>query len=127
MVEFEDVIGWALRIGVIISAILIIFGFALLIIHNGAYPYTLNQLINPKSNINTKTIGFNSIISGIMSFNGLDLIMLGLVVLIATPVLRVFIGIIQFAREKDYLYTIITIIVFFNLMFAIFIIPHIVK
>jgi uncharacterized membrane protein len=127
MVEFEDVIGWTLRIGVIISAILIIFGFALILIHNGAGPYTLNQLVNPQSNVNTKTIKFSTIYSGIESFNGVDLILLGLIILIATPVLRVFIGILQFAREKDYLYTIITIIVFFNLMFAIFIIPQIIK
>ncbi len=127
MVEFEDVIGWTLRIGVIISAILIIFGFALILIHNGAGPYTLNQLVNPHSNVNTKTIKFSTIYSGIESLNGVDLILLGLIILIATPVLRVFIGILQFAREKDYLYTIITIIVFFNLMFAIFIIPQIIK
>ncbi|MGC8572641.1 MAG: DUF1634 domain-containing protein [Caldisphaera sp.] len=127
MVEFEDVIGWTLRIGVIISAILIIFGFALILIHNGAGPYTLNQLVNPQSNVNTKTIKFSTIYSGIESLNGVDLILLGLIILIATPVLRVFIGILQFAREKDYLYTIITIIVFFNLMFAIFIIPQIIK
>ncbi|PMP60224.1 MAG: DUF1634 domain-containing protein [Caldisphaera sp.] len=127
MVEFEDVIGWTLRIGVIISAILIIFGFALILIHNGGGPYTLNQLVNPHSNVNTKTIKFSTIYSGIESLNGVDLILLGLIILIATPVLRVFIGILQFAREKDYLYTIITIIVFFNLMFAIFIIPQIIK
>ncbi|WP_292320282.1 DUF1634 domain-containing protein [Caldisphaera sp.] len=127
MVEFEDVIGWTLRIGVIISAILIIFGFALILIHNGGGPYTLNQLVNPQSNVNTKTIKFSTIYSGVESLNGVDIILLGLIILIATPVLRVFIGILQFVREKDYLYTIITIIVFFNLMFAIFIIPQIIK
>ncbi len=127
MVEFEDIIGWALRIGVIISAILIIFGFALIIMHNGAYPYTMAQLVNPHSNVNTKTIGFHTLITGIDNLNGVDLILLGLIVLIATPVIRVFIGIVQFAKEKDYLYTIITTLVFFNLMFAIFIIPLILK
>jgi len=127
MVEFEDVIGWTLRIGVIISAALIIFGIALVLIHNGAGPYTLQQLIYPNSNVNTKTLGFSNFYSGIERLNGIDIILLGLIILIATPVIRVFIGIIQFAREKDYLYTIITIVVFFNLMFAIFIIPHLLK
>ncbi|MDP8003482.1 MAG: hypothetical protein ACP5I6_05100 [Caldisphaera sp.] len=36
-----------MRIGVIISAILIIFGFALIIIHNDVYHYNINQLVSP--------------------------------------------------------------------------------
>lgn len=127
MVEFEDIIGWSLRIGVIISAILIIFGIALVVVNHGAGPYTFSQLVSPDSNISTKTISFNNFMNGVKDLNGVYIILLGLIVLIATPVLRVAIGIAQFAKQKDYLYTAITIVVFFNLMFAIFIIPHLLK
>jgi uncharacterized membrane protein len=44
-------------------------------------------------------------------------------VLIATPVLRVALGIASFAMERDWLYVAITIVVFINLMLAIFVIP----
>jgi uncharacterized membrane protein len=46
-------------------------------------------------------------------------------VLIATPVLRVALGIASFAMEKDWLYVFITTVVFINLMLAIFILPSI--
>jgi uncharacterized membrane protein len=35
----------------------------------------------------------------------------------------VVLGIAQFAKERNKLYTVITVIVLFNLMFAIFILP----
>ncbi|MEM3209669.1 MAG: DUF1634 domain-containing protein, partial [Saccharolobus sp.] len=54
---------------------------------------------------------------------GLDYIYFGLMILIATPIARVLLGIMQFLKEKNKLYAIITTIVFFNLMFSIFILP----
>lgn len=43
--------------------------------------------------------------------NGEAFIMLGLFCLILTPVLRVVVSIFAFAKEKDYLYVVITLIV----------------
>jgi len=61
--------------------------------------------------------------SSLTNLNGLAFILLGLIVLMATPILRVAIGIAQFAHERNWLYTFITAIVFMNLMLAIFVIP----
>ncbi len=123
--QFEDVIGYTLRAGVLISAVLLIAGIALLIAQGRTE--VVQALVSPHSLINSSTISFGKITAGLSSFNGLDLIYLGLIVLIATPVSRVVLGIAQFAREKDVLYTVITIIVLFNLMFAIFILPYIIR
>jgi len=60
------------------------------------------------------------------SFNGLNFIILGLLTLIATPIARIVLGIVSFAMEKDKLYVIITVIVLFNLIFAIFLLPAII-
>ncbi|BFI76093.1 DUF1634 domain-containing protein [Sulfurisphaera ohwakuensis] len=116
--DLNDVVGYTLRIGVIISIILILIGFVFLYRDKD-----FNELVSPYSRINTSVINPNSVPTNAFSGNGLDLILLGLMVLIATPVARVLIGIIQFARERNIIYTIITIIVFFNLMLAIFILP----
>ncbi|BFH72774.1 DUF1634 domain-containing protein [Sulfurisphaera javensis] len=116
--DLNDVIGYALRIGVIISVILIIIGLAFL---SGNRDFS--ELVSPTSRVNTSVINPTKVPISAFSGNGLDLILLGLMVLIATPVIRVLIGIIQFAKERNILYTIITIIVFFNLMLAIFILP----
>ncbi|QGA55148.1 DUF1634 domain-containing protein [Sulfolobus sp. E5-1-F] len=125
--DFNNIIGNALRVGVIISAIIIIFGVALLFVNNGSNGFSLTQISSSNSIVNSSIFKPSEIFSGLPRLYGLDYIYLGLMVLIATPVLRVLIGIAQFASETNKLYTIITIIVFFNLMFAIFILPILVS
>jgi len=120
--DLNDVIGYTLRIGVIISVILILIG--LLLIYREP---NFNDLVSPHSRTNTSIINPNTVPIQAFHGDGLNLILLGLMVLIATPVARVLIGIIDFALKKDKLYTIITIIVFFNLMLAIFILPLFIK
>ncbi|MGC9210384.1 MAG: DUF1634 domain-containing protein [Acidilobus sp.] len=125
--EFEDIIGWSLRIGVLVSAAFIILGMALIFVHRGAGDYGLKELISSRSPVNTSTLPVSYINwSNVSSLNGLAFVLIGLIVLMATPVLRVAIGIAQFAHERNWLYTIITAIVFMNLMLAIFVIPSLV-
>jgi len=120
--DLNDVIGYTLRIGVIISVILIIIG--LFLIYGNS---NFNDLVSPHSRTNTSIIDPHAVLVQAFHGDGIDLILLGLMVLIATPAARVFIGIIDFAVKKDKLYTVITIIVFFNLMLAIFILPFFIK
>lgn len=116
--DLNDVIGYALRIGVIISVILILLGFIFL-----SNDKDFSELISTTSRVNTSVIIPSEVPGRAISSDGLDLILLGLMVLIATPIVRVIIGIVQFIKERNLIYTIITIIVFFNLMLAIFILP----
>ncbi|MGC9071220.1 MAG: DUF1634 domain-containing protein [Acidilobus sp.] len=126
-VEFEDIIGWSLRIGVLVSAVFIILGIALMFVHHGAGAFRLGELISSRSPVNTSILPVSYISwSSVSGLNGLAFVLVGLVVLMATPVLRVAIGIAQFAHERNWLYTIITIVVFMNLMLAIFVIPALV-
>ncbi|BCU69361.1 DUF1634 domain-containing protein [Stygiolobus caldivivus] len=121
--DFNDIIGYALRIGVIISAVLIIIGVILLFTFQGSNGFSIEQIASPNSIVNSSIFIPSEIVSGLPDLRPLDYVYLGLMILIATPVVRVFLGIIQFASERNKLYTIITIIVFFNLMFAIFLLP----
>jgi len=126
-VSFEDIIGWTLRIGVLISAAFIIFGVALIYIHRGAGAYSFRDLVISRSPVNTSILPVSYInMRSVSSLNGLAFVLVGLIVLMATPVLRVAIGIAQFAYERNWLYTVITVIVFMNLMLAIFVIPALV-
>lgn len=100
MAQIELVIGKILRIGVAVSATLLIIGMLLAIIHGGT-GYSEYQF---------PTI-FTEIFSGIAAFKAGAVIMLGLFCLILTPVLRVVVSIYAFAKEGDYLYVWITVIV----------------
>lgn len=96
ILAIERSIGYILRIGVIVSAVIIIVGMFLL-------------LIQPS----TRSVPNNlpAIMHGLLQLNGEAFIMLGLFCLILTPVLRVVVSIFAFAKEKDYLYVGITVIV----------------
>ncbi|MFP3224730.1 MAG: DUF1634 domain-containing protein [Nitrososphaeria archaeon] len=121
--DFNDVIAYSLRAGVLISAALLFIGFMLLIIEGRAGYYSISQVTSTASLINSSYFNANTLIKGTMSMNPIAIMFLGLVVLIATPVLRVVLGLAQFIREKDYIYSAITAVVLFNLLFAIFILP----
>ncbi|MGC9076765.1 MAG: DUF1634 domain-containing protein [Conexivisphaera sp.] len=120
--DVDYLIGMALRYGVMLSVALLLIGIALLA-RDGA---SSSEVLGASSPLNTSAIHVPAIFSGIPSLDPLSFIVLGLVVLIATPVLRVVLGIISFARERDALYVFITSIVLMNLMLAIFLVPMVV-
>ena len=82
-------------------------------------------ILIPTSPINTTVIPPAYALSRLPYLDPLSFVILGLMVLIATPVLRVALGIVSFAMERDWLYVFITTVVFVNLMLAIFILPSI--
>jgi uncharacterized membrane protein YfcA/uncharacterized membrane protein len=90
-----SLIGWILQIGVILSASLIILGTLLL-------PQTLQE------------------ISRLWLILQPNIITVGLLALIATPVIRVAASILTFALERDYKYVVITSLVLGILLYSIF-------
>lgn len=121
--EFEDYIGMVLRAGVATSVIFILTGFLIIALGNQSSSFSgTSELLN----FNTKGIGLYGILNGLGSGSGVYYILLGLIVLVATPVVRVLLSVIWFALEKNPLYTLITLAVLLNLMLAIFVIPYLI-
>ena len=105
--EMQSIIGWILRGGVVLSMLIVFVGGVI-------YLYRHEHLLPDYSTF--KGIpGFVStpggIIDGILHFRGQAIIQAGIILLIATPVIRVIFSAIGFLLEKDYLYTGITCIV----------------
>lgn len=123
MTDIEYIIGNALRIGVTASIIVILIGLALLLLVPGASRYNLSAIASPTSKLNSSVIGFSSMLNGIESLDGVYYIMLGLAILIATPVARVLLSVFWFFQKRNPVYTVITAIVLINMLVAIFIIP----
>ncbi len=119
--DFEDIIGYALRAGVITSAAFIVIGLVIFLIGKNP-PYIVNELLR----YNSSTINAYKIPAGIKALDLTYFIYLGLIILIATPVIRVILGIIQFIDQKNHIYAAITLVVLFNLMMAIFILPRLI-
>lgn len=89
-----------LRVGVSVSATIIVIGLLKLFITGKSgypgtsYPYTVTELI-----------------SGIIKFKSYAIILLGLLILLFTPIMRVIMSVFIFWQEKDYTYVKITLFV----------------
>ena len=60
------------------------------------------------------------LLQGVLAFKGRAIIQLGIILLIATPIMRVVFSAIGFFFEKDYLYVLITVLVLGVIMFSMF-------
>ncbi|AKP67625.1 DUF1634 domain-containing protein [Companilactobacillus ginsenosidimutans] len=107
MRDVELIIGKILRVGVIVSAAVIVIGI-LLYFFNGGAGYPNGEW--PRR--------FGVMFQGIAQGKSYAVIMLGIFLLILTPVLRVVVSIYAFAKEHDRLYVYITTAVLIILIFA---------
>jgi uncharacterized membrane protein len=96
------IIGWILQGGVLASAAVILFGILLLPFRPGAL--TLQRL-------QTFPHSPGAVWAGLLGLHPQAFITLGLLLLIATPVLRVAVSVVAFAIEHDRLYVVITLLV----------------
>jgi uncharacterized membrane protein len=116
-----DVIAGLLIAGVVTSAALMAAGLLLLALTGrSGYPgeLSLDVLVNRTTDAFPRTIG--DIVSGVRDLRPFALIELGVIVLIATPVVRVAASVLLFWREHDRLYAGITLLVLVLLLISIF-------
>jgi uncharacterized membrane protein len=123
--EIEDIVSICLRIGVSLSVLLTLIGIILIAI-NGSGNLSISRIAAGSQPASSSKLGLYQAIGGALSLDGTSFIFLGLMVLIATPIIRVALSTFYFAFNGNWLYTIITLIVLFNLSVAIFVIPGIV-
>lgn len=116
----ELLISNLLRWGVIISLTLICLGTTISFVHHPAYmnsPSALRHLTEPGAAFPHTQ---RDIIAGLRQGRGQAIVTLGLMVLIATPVMRVAISVLAFIYQRDRAFTLITLIVFGLLMLSFF-------
>lgn len=123
--KFDIIISEILRIGVILSIVLITLGLLLMFSKGGGLNLPLQAITSSNSKFNSSLINIYSL-TGVASFDGVSYIILGLLVLISIPIVRTFISLVHYIIEKDVVYIILTIIVLINILFAIFFLPFII-
>ena len=114
--DIEAVMGRLLITGVIISGTLILFGGIYYLIQHGFSIPHFKTFRGEPSNLRS----VKQIIKGVIHFDSLSIIQLGLLLLIATPVSRVIFSVIGFLFERDYLYVLISLIVLGIIAYSIF-------
>jgi uncharacterized membrane protein len=114
--RIETWVGIMLRTGVTLAAAIVLFGGILYLAQNhGPRPDYTHFHAEP-----AQFTHFSGILHGVSTLNPESIIMLGLLVLIATPVARVVMCIVGFLFERDRLYVAVSTIVLAILLYSLF-------
>jgi uncharacterized membrane protein len=105
--DMQAVIGWILRLGVLLSMSIIFIGGLIYLYRHGQATANYHTFKGIPDFVHSVP----GIIHGIITLRGQAIIQAGIILLIATPIIRVVFSAIGFVLEKDYLYTGITLLV----------------
>jgi uncharacterized membrane protein len=114
----EILISNLLLFGVIASLALILFGTILSFVHHPAYvssPEALYHLTQPGAAFPHTQ---RDVIAGVQAWRGQAIVTLGLLLLIATPVMRVAVSVLTFIYQRDRIFTLITLTVLVILLLS---------
>ena len=119
--RIESTISTILRAGVAMSIFIIATGLVVTFVHHPDYFSSrpaLGRLIDARASYTTSLRG---VLEGVAEGKGQSIVMLGILVLIATPVIRVAASVVLFAAERDRVYVAITsgVLLLLLLSFAI--------
>jgi uncharacterized membrane protein len=105
--DMQQLLGHELRTGTIVSITIVFIGGVFFIYRHGHSISNYRTFKGIPSFIQTAS----GIFHGIGALKGQAMIQLGIVLLIATPILRIVFSAIGFVLEKDYMYLAISILV----------------
>jgi len=113
--RIELYVGRLLQWGVILAGFTILLGGVVFLVRHGG-EVTSYKVFHDVP-VELKTVP--GIFHGLSSWSGRAIIQFGVLLMIATPVLRVAFAAVAFAFEKDWLYTLISGIVLGLLLYAL--------
>lgn len=114
--RLEVQLGWLLRLGVIASAAVILAGGAVYLARHWDEPVPDRGKFAPVRPAYSEPV---AIVEAALEGQGRAIIQLGLLLLIATPVLRVAYSAQAFARRRDRAYTVIALVVLAVLLYGL--------
>jgi uncharacterized membrane protein len=113
--QVEQFLGTLLRSGVIIAGTVVLFGGIFYLLHYGGTFPDYRVFRGEPADLRSVL----EIVKDSLSFHSRGLIQLGLLLLIATPVLRVVFSVLAFALQRDLTYVITTLIVLSVLIYSL--------
>ena len=111
----ETIVGNLLRIGVVLSALVILAGGVVFLVRHGTDPANYRIFRGEPSDLRH----VRGIVRTAAALRGRGIIQLGLLLLIATPIARVAFSLFGFAEEKDRMYMAFTAIVLIILLYSL--------
>lgn len=116
--KVEILISNLLRVGVISSLVVVVAGTAMSFVHHPNYLSSAHEL----QRLTTPGAAFphtlKETFQGLRQGNGRSVVVLGLLLLVATPVMRVAVTVIAFLIQRDHIFAAITTIVLILLLLS---------
>ncbi|MGI6294588.1 MAG: DUF1634 domain-containing protein [Armatimonadota bacterium] len=113
--QIEQVIGNLLRFGVLLAAAVVFMGGVVFLTRHHASPSYHIFRGEPRSLRRVPEIARLA-----FSFSGRGLIQLGVLLLIAVPVVRVALSLLAFIIQRDRIYVVVTLVVLSVLLYSLF-------
>jgi len=113
--RLEMIIGRILQVGVITAAVIVAVGGIVYLAGTAATIPDYHTFHRETA----YAMSLPSIIASALAFNSYDIILLGLLLLIATPIVRVIFSVIAFILQRDATYVVITLIVLSVLLYSL--------
>jgi uncharacterized membrane protein len=113
--QVHQIIGNILRIAVIVAAVIVFIGGILYLIQNGSNSPEYHVFKGEPKSLRT----ISGILKELLVLDGVGIIQIGLLLLIATPVVRVIFSVFAFALQRDSIYVVVTLIVLTVLIYSI--------
>ena len=114
--RIEEIIGDLLRAGVILAASIALLGGIVYLSRHGSEATNYRMFAGEPADL----CGVSGIITEARAKSGRGMIQLGLLLLVATPVVRVIFSVAAFAFQRDWTYVVITLIVLATLGYSLF-------
>lgn len=113
--RMDRFLGTLLRVGVGVSAAIVLAGGVMYLAHHGAEPRNFRTFRGEPAQLEHPA----GIVRSALHGDDRGVIMLGLLALIATPIARVAASIVAFARQRDWLYVALTAFVLAILLYGV--------
>jgi uncharacterized membrane protein len=111
----EELIGNLLQTGVIVASAVVLLGGTIYLTRHGLSAPQYHVFVGEPTDLRT----LSGIVRDALTLRGRGIIQLGLLLLIATPIVRVTFSIAAFAVQRDRLYVKVTLIVLAILLYSL--------
>jgi uncharacterized membrane protein len=116
--QVEQVIGNLLRAGVLTAAAVVLGGAIVYLSRHGTEPASEKYRVFQGEPADLRNPF--GVVADALGLKGRGIIQLGILLLIATPVARVLFSVFAFARERDFIYVVVTLLVLAILLYSLF-------
>ena len=113
--QLENLLSNLLKFGVLIASAVVLFGGIIYLVHYGGQPARYQIFQGEPSQF----LSLEGVIKAVLAGSDRAIIQLGLLLLIAIPIIRVIISLLAFLRMRNWSFVIITLLVLTSLIYSL--------